>query len=903
MKKEGIAMGFKLEQLDYQKTAVNSVVSIFNGQQRNTFDNSCHEGIRANFLSLSPDELKNNIKAVIQSNGISDDVAELSDNTKDICIEMETGTGKTLVYLKTIYELFKHYSFTKFIILVPSVAIKEGVLSTFETFKEQLEEIYNVEPHCFEYDSKRLSEVMNFIEEQHPQIMVMTLQSFNTDDRILNQAQREDLFSNMPYIEAIARAQPIVIMDEPQEGMDTDNSIERLNTINPLVKLRYSATHKIIHNLVYRLTPFDSYKQGLVKKIEVLTVSEKNDEATMKIELDSIILDKKANPQAVLRAWTQTSSGFKFKNTKKLDVKSSLYEATGNVIYKGYEIERIEKPIRGKGYVRFTNGAMVYEDEIAKDYSSIFNQQLYWLIDTHFQKKDRLQKQGIKCLSLVFIDRVNNYVQSDGIIKVAFEEQFKVVYKDHYKKDPTAEMITKCQGSYFAKNSKGEFIDSEGGLKEQKSMYDIILKNKEELLSTDCPIEFIFSHSALGVGWDNPNVFNIATLNQSYSEIKKRQEIGRGLRICVNSEGNRVYDLPTTQEGEEINLLTVIPNDTYEAFVNQYQAEIIETYGTSEAGAETRNTHKGEKPNQKTIRRNDKNFDSDSFKQFWKKLSQKTDYLVSFDESRVITESVNAINQISISEHGILLEMNRIKDISMSGVTSGDKRSQTIDSKTSYNSIDLVEEISENTSLAYPTVFKIMERISNKKEILKNPPRFLQEAVQKIRMVELEEMVRGIRYNLTGDVFNDEFQAIILKDTERVQATPNRGIYDHIVWDSEIERDFSIEADSESEVVCFLKLPPFYFIKTPAGKYKPDFGVVIRNRKIRDESSSEYYFVIETKGTNDIDDKKALTEDEVIRIRCAMEHFKALGIEAKVHYSAPIKDFVSFKNNAMEEIK
>lgn len=896
-------MGFKLEQLEYQKQAVSSVLSIFKGQQRNSFDNACNEGIRTNYLSLSTDEIQANIKAVIAENGIDEQKANFTSNTHDICIEMETGTGKTIVYLKTIYELFKHYEFTKFIILVPSVAIKEGVLSTFSTFEDQLEEIYNIKPKCFEYDSKRLSEVMTYVEEQHPQIMVMTLQSFNSDDRILNQAQREDLFSNMPYIEAISRTHPIVIMDEPQEGMDTENSIGRLNTIKPLIKLRYSATHKVMINLIYRLTPFDSYKQGLVKKIEVLTVSEKNDEATMKIELDSIILDKKSNPQVVLRAWSLTSTGFKFKNTKKLDVKSNLYVATNNVIYKNYEIERIEKPIRGKGYVRFLNGAIIYEDEIAKDYSSIFNEQLYWLIDTHFRKKELLKEKGIKCLSLIFIDRVNNYVNPDGIIKKAFEKQFEAVYSNIYKKDATSEMITKCQGSYFAKNSKGEYIDSEGGLKEQKSMYDTILKNKKELLSVSCPIEFIFSHSALGVGWDNPNVFNIATLNQSYSEIKKRQEIGRGLRICVNNEGNRVYDLPTTTEGEEINLLTVIPNDTYEAFVNQYQAEIIETYGTSEAGAETRNSHKGEKTNQKTIKRNDKNFDSDSFKQFWKKLSQKTDFLVSFDETRVVNESISAINQIKISEHQILLELNRIKEISMNGITSGDKRSQGKDKKVQYTAIDLVEEISENTSLAYPTVFNIIKQINNKTEILKNPPRFLQEAIQKIRMVELEEMVRGLQYKTTGEVFDDDFKITILKDSERVQPTPNRGIYDHIIWDSEIERDFAKDADIHSEVVCFLKLPSFYFIKTPAGPYYPDFGLVMKNRKLRDESASEYYFVIETKGTNDIDDKKSLTENEVMKIRCAMEHFKALGIEAKIHYSAPIQNFESFKADAMKEVK
>jgi type III restriction enzyme len=338
--------------------------------------------------------------------------------TNDICIEMETGTGKTIVYIKTILELYKHYGFTKFIILVPSVAIKEGVLTTLKSFEKQLEDIYNTKPSYFEYDSKRLSKVTNFVEEQHPQIMVMTFQSFNSDDRILNQAQREDLFSNMAYIEAISRTNPIVIMDEPQEGMDTENSIGRMKTLNPLFKIRYSATHKVLTNLVYRLTPYDSYMQGLVKKIEVLTVSEKNDEASMKVELDKIEFGK-GDPKAVLKAWHQTTNGFKFKSTKKLDKNADLQEITGNIIYKGYTLEQITRPIRGKGFVKFKNGATIYEGEQAKDCSVIFGEQLYWLIDSHFRKKEKLKPLGIKCLSLTFIDRVDNYIQPGGIIKKA----------------------------------------------------------------------------------------------------------------------------------------------------------------------------------------------------------------------------------------------------------------------------------------------------------------------------------------------------------------------------------------------------------------------------------------------------------------------------------------------------
>ena len=254
-------MEIRLEELEYQQTAIKSVVKVFDGNNKNTFDNACFEGIRSNICSLSKEQLAENIKAIRAENGIdeesdkgasqtplknnnaSEQTAKLSE-LQELTIEMETGTGKTLVYIKTVYELFKHYGFTKFIILVPSVAIRQGVLSAISTFEKQLEEIYGFTPKFFEYNSKKLNKVTNFIEEQHPQIMVMTLASFNSEDKILNQAKREDLFENIPFIEAIGRTNPIIIMDEPQEGMDTENSVNQIAKLNPLFKLRYSATTK-----------------------------------------------------------------------------------------------------------------------------------------------------------------------------------------------------------------------------------------------------------------------------------------------------------------------------------------------------------------------------------------------------------------------------------------------------------------------------------------------------------------------------------------------------------------------------------------------------------------------------------------------------------------------------------
>ncbi|MCP3659103.1 MAG: DEAD/DEAH box helicase family protein [Bacteroidetes bacterium] len=887
-------MQLKLEQLEYQQKAINSIVSIFKGQTRNTFDNAFRYSIRSNILSLTPSELMDNLKNIVKENNLLEKTAKLCDDN-NICVEMETGTGKTLVYIKTIFELFKNYGFTKFIILVPSVAIKEGVLKTFEIFEKQLENIYNIKPNCFEYDSKKLSKVRHFIEEQHPQIMVMTLQSFNSNDRILNQKQREDLFSTIPYIEAIAKTNPIIFMDEPQEGMDTENATGRIQLLNPLFKIRYSATHKVIKNLIYRLTPFESYKDGLVKKIELLTVSEKNDEASMKIELTGIDLGK-GEPTALLKAWYNTQAGFNFKNTKKLSKNINLSEITNNVIYQNYIIDQIAKPIRGKGFVKFKNGAVIYEGDQAKDYSAIFSEQLYWLIDSHFRKKEQLNKQGIKCLSLIFIDKVASYINSDGIIKKAFREQYQKVYTLFYKQKASNAKIKNVQGYYFAQTRKGDYTDKEQSMRNNKELYDLILKNKEELLSLDNSVEFIFSHSALGVGWDNPNVFNIATLNQSYSEIKKRQEIGRGLRICVNQKGSRVYDLLDTPEGKEINLLTVVPNETYETFVSQYQSEIKEVYGTIQAGAETRNNHKGKNLSKKLISRNDELFKSESFKKFWKKLAKKTDYLVSFDEKKIIENSIKALNKIEISEHIAEISLNRIQNITEQEIENQHLGKETRKLKTNFSAIDLIEEISENTALAYPAVFEIFKNLTNHSQIIKNPPRFLQEAINKMRNIELDEMLRAVNYSLTDEMFEiEKFEQYITKNTERVQATPNKGIYNYIVYDSEIEQNFAKKADDDADVVCFLKLPDFYKIKTPIGNYSPDFGVILKKRKIREDSEEEFYFVIETKGTNDLKDKKALTESEIYKIKCAIKHFKALGVEARVDYVAPVKEYDVFK--------
>lgn len=899
-------MQIKLEELKYQEVAIQSVVKIFDGNIKNTFDNSCFEGIRCNNCTLSDQQISENIQDVLAENEIDEKTAKVSEDN-ELTIEMETGTGKTLVYVKTICELYKHYGFTKFIILVPSVAIRQGVLKTLKTFEKQLEDIYGFVPKSFEYNSKKLSKVTNFIEEQHPQIMIMTLASFNSEDKILNQAKREDLFANIPFIEAIGRTNPVIVMDEPQEGMDTPNSIKQIAKLSPLFKLRYSATHKVVKNLIYRLTPYDSYKQGLVKKIEVLTVTEKNDEATLKLELTEI--QNGNNPiRAKIKAWHQSASGkIEFKETKWLKDGDNLGTITNNPSYLKYRIERINKSLRTQKWsVTFTNGTQIFEKQTSGNIESIWALQLEWLIIRHFTKKQKLQAQDIKCLSLIFIDKVANYVSEDPIIKNLFIEKYKALYPEfHDGQIPTNEHIEAIQGFYFAKTGKGEFTDNETSMRKNSDVFDAILKDKEELLSYGDSvanrIEFIFSHSALGVGWDNPNIFNIATLNNSYSEIKKRQEIGRGLRIAVNQDGQRVYDALDVTDDERINQLTVIPNETYETFVTQYQQEIEEIYGTTQAGAKMTHTHKGKPQNEVRFKRNQNETVNQAFKRFWKALAKKTNFSVAFDEQALVNRSAEALNTIKIDDYIAVVSSHTIESISESGITEDLGGYETYKLKAQYSTLDLMEELSENTGLSYQTISGILEKITNYEDFAKNPLQYIHQSTSLIKNIELEEMLRGLDYNLTNESFPFNFDEYVLNlDERRITETPNRGIFDKFISDSYTEHLFGRGLDLDAEVVCFLKLPNYYKIPTPIGDYQPDFGIVMKRKQLRNGDESEFYFVVETKGTDVLHDKKAMRESEVYKIQCAIKHFSALGVD--IHYRAPVDDYTTFKQKTVNDI-
>ncbi len=898
-------MKFKLENPQHQITAIQSVADIFRGMERNTYDNAHNEDIHMNVCSLSSQQILDNIQSIIHENGVSDTQAFLV-NENDACIEMETGTGKTLTYLQTAYELFRQYGLSKFIVLVPSVPIRQGVIDTFENFKEQLSDKYDVTPDVFVYDSSKISLLHDFITSDNLQIMVLTMASFNSENNILNQVDREDMFNNLPHLESLAQTHPIILMDEPQEGMDTDNSKQWIAKLQPLFKLRYSATHAVKKNVLYQLTPAESYRLGLVKKLEVLTVSESNDEATLKLEI-SQVQSTATQVKVKLKLWklNKSKGRFEFKESGLLKKDDNLADKSGNESYRDYTISRIYKSMTDrKWHVVFTNGSEIIEGSSSSNKEQVWALQLEWLIRRHFENRNRLRPQGIKNLSLIFIDRVANYMSPERpIIKQLFEQKYRQVYAEFNDgKQPADSDVLAAQGFYFAKTTQGEYTDKEDACRKNKEIFDEILHNKQRLLSFESPIDFIFSHSALGVGWDNPNVFGIATLNESYSENKKRQEIGRGLRICVNQSGERVYDSAETPEEEQINQLTIVPNETYETFARSYQQEYEEQYGIGGNIPKPKHTHKGKRLNRVTFKlKRDKTFMS-VFRRFWNVVAQKTVYRIHMDEDELIRRSIESLNEIRINDYILEVQSMRITDIS--NLNNAEYYgSESYAGRARFNPHDLVEEISEKTGLCYTSVLKIVGGINNQGQYIKNPPVFMEQAVFKIRQVQLDELVRCIEYTPTGNIYEFKFDDFSKDGCEDWIATPNHGVWDKSLYDSLYEKEFAKEADkiTNTEVLCFLKFPSWYKIPTPIGNYEPDFGVVLHKRLLSSPNEDkEYYFVVEIKGTDDINDTRALTPHEIGRIKCAVKHFKSLGIEA--YYKAPIKEYDTFKAQANQTI-
>ena len=518
----------------------------------------------------------------------------------NLTIEMETGVGKTYTYIKTMYELNKHYGWCKFIVVVPSIAIREGVYKSFEVTQDHFAEEYGKKIRFFIYNSARLTDIDRFASDSSINVVIINSQAFNARGKDARRIYMKlDEFRSRRPIDVIAKTNPIVIIDEPQsvEGKQTKKNLEEFN---PLMTLRYSATHKSdsIYNMVYRLDAMEAYNKRLVKKIAVKGITESGSTATESyVYLESINLSK-SDPTANIRFDCKGATGIR-QVTKKLYEHDNLYDKSGYL--EEYKQGFVVKEINGRDdSVEFMNGIKIYAGDVIGKVSEeqIRRIQIRETIISHIQRERELFYKGIKVLSLFFIDEVAKYKQYDesgnpmnGIYADIFEEEYNDVVgklqlnigEEDYMKYLNSISADKTHAGYFSIDKKGKMIDSKVGRKETTTddvnAYDLIMKNKELLLDRNpkkSPVRFIFSHSALREGWDNPNVFQICTLKQSSSDVRKRQEVGRGLRLCVNQDGERMDTNVLGIDVHNVNVLTVIASESYDSFAKGLQTEIAE---------------------------------------------------------------------------------------------------------------------------------------------------------------------------------------------------------------------------------------------------------------------------------------------------------------------------------------
>jgi len=614
---------FKIQQ--YQTDAVDAVVKVFNGQGfhdkinyirdlGNTEQNLSSQvsfdeneimddtGYKNELVELSDEQLLQNIQNLQSQNNIKLSPSLVRDLGRcSLDIEMETGTGKTYVYIKTMFELNKKYGWSKFIVVVPSIAIRESVKKSFEITADHFMEHYGKKARFFIYNSSNLNQLDNFSSSSGINVMIINTQAFASslkEDGRSKEARiiysKRDEFGSRRPIDVIKANRPIIILDEPQK-MGGAVTQKALKNFNPLFTLNYSATHAKHHNLIYVLDALDAFNKKLVKKIEVKGFEVKNFRGTDSyLYLEQIVLSSKKPPMAKI----ELEIGYKKsinREPRTLGVGADLYYVSQEMEqYKGYTISEID-PLRGT--VTFTNGEVIKAGDVVGDVSEkdMRRIQIRETILSHFEKEEKLFNMGIKCLSLFFIDEVAKYRQYDengnevlGEYGVMFEEEYLNALNEYttlldtpYQKylKSTCSDVSAVHKGYFSIDKKtGHSIDSKlkrgSEFSDDISAYDLILKNKERLLSFDEPTRFIFSHSALREGWDNPNVFQICTLKHSDSNTAKRQEVGRGLRLCVNQNGNRMDVESCGASVHDINTLTVIASESYKTFVTDLQSDI-----------------------------------------------------------------------------------------------------------------------------------------------------------------------------------------------------------------------------------------------------------------------------------------------------------------------------------------
>ena len=576
-------MKLKFKNQNFQTDAVNAVVDLFIGQEKTqstfsvmddrqtTFLNELGQG---NALYIDQETLTANMHAVQKRNSLP--LTDIAGNMQ-FCIEMETGTGKTYVYTKTIFELHRKYGFTKFVIVVPSVAIREGVYKSFQVTQEHFGLRYdNVPCRYFIYSSAKLSDVRQFATSSNIEVMIINIDAFKKAENIINQAQ--DRLNGETAMGFIQNTHPIVIIDEPQSVDNTPKAKEAIATLNPLCVLRYSATHREKINLLYRLTPVDAYQMGLVKQIAVSSNQVAGGFNQAYVRLLSVSNEKGFKAKVELDVKGKT--GVVTRKTATIKPGDDLFLLSGQRdLYEGYTVAGIDCT-PGYEHIEFGNTQEVAMGKPIGDVDEniIKKAQIRRTIETHLDKELRYLDKGIKVLSLFFIDKVDKYRHEDGTPGI-YATMFEECYQELMAKPKYAALqarfpsdVSKVHNGYFSQDKKGRLKDTKGDTQADDDTYNTIMRDKEWLLSFDCPLRFIFSHSALREGWDNPNVFQVCTLIDQKSVFTCRQKVGRGLRLCVNQDGERIED-------KNINVLHVMANESFAEFASTLQKEIEDETG------------------------------------------------------------------------------------------------------------------------------------------------------------------------------------------------------------------------------------------------------------------------------------------------------------------------------------
>ncbi len=840
----------------HQLEAIQSVIDLFKTSRFNKsvfdfFAELNNSGLRdivggiGNVMMVSEDDLLSNLINVQKNNGLIFEKSTIAlkklsyideeNNNKSIqtsfpnfSVEMETGTGKTYVYLRSIYELHKTYGFKKFVIVVPSVAIREGVVKSLNITRDHFREVYQHQPAEYKlYDSVRLNQLEHFFKSNDLQILVINIDSFAKDSNIINQLQE----TGVRPIEYIQWANPVVIIDEPQ-NMETNIRKKAIANLNPLFTLRYSATHKNAYNLVYKLDPVRAYDLGLVKQIEVDSVVSRPDDSGVFISVDSFKMAKQSL-SVKITIFVNENSGVKKKQVLAKAGDDLFSLSKGCEVYKdGFVINELNAERKN---IVFSNGTIVEkENDLGGLKDHILKEMIDATVENHLKKEYELLNRGIKVLSIFFIDKVNNYRTYDatgntnkGKFALWLEESFAKWKNLSSYKNLFSYHSKDVHDGYFSQD-KGMFRDTKEGKfnKADDETYKLIMRDKERLLNIDTPLRFIFSHSALREGWDNPNIFQICTLNETKSEIKKRQEIGRGLRLCVDQTGKRNFE-------RSVNRLTIIANESYDNFCKSLQHEIEQ-----DCGVKFNNRIKNVKKVEEVLLKN-KQTEDDSFSSLWERVKHNTEYKFHYNTDELINNCVTALKRMAdIKKTSILREKNTAvyrKDeygnvIELSGKQTLSK--ETIVENTQYQIPDFVTYIQSKTELTRNTIIQIILKSNRVGEIFNNPQLFMDSVINIVNRELCQLTTHGIQYEY---VSKDKYEMKLIESVEikkyinRIVATKKKTKESDGVYRNSLNKELKKipeNEDSEDNYFCCVKIDDSFNIKTPIGSYHPEWAIV-----------------------------------------------------------------------------